>query len=159
MLEDSLQFYLELSTWHWLAFAILLIGIEVFAPSTFLLGPAAAAFVVGIALLFIPILPLSAQLALFAIAAVGFTLAIRRWVRDHPSKIDKPLLNQRTKQLIGRRTTLIEDMDNGRGRVTMNDTSWLARAENGDNIRAGTAVEVINAEGTTLIVRRITDQG
>jgi membrane protein implicated in regulation of membrane protease activity len=62
---------------------------------------------------------------------------------------DKPLLNQRAQQLIGRTFVLATPMQSGRGRIKAGDGLWSVR---GPNMPEGALVRVTGADGTVLIV-------
>jgi membrane protein implicated in regulation of membrane protease activity len=60
------------------------------------------------------------------------------------------VLNQRTQRCIGAQTTLLEDVQLGQSRVRLDDTVWQVLCN--EPLKAGTAVKVVAAEGTLLIV-------
>ena len=55
----------------------------------------------------------------------------------------------------GRKLTLDEALSNGRGRVQMDDTYWLVASEDGSEIAAGTTVEIVSADGATLLIKPV----
>jgi membrane protein implicated in regulation of membrane protease activity len=63
---------------------------------------------------------------------------------------DKPLLNQRARQLIGRTFVLATPIQSGRGRITAGDSTWSVR---GPDLPQGATVRVVDAEGTMLLVQ------
>ena len=63
---------------------------------------------------------------------------------------DQPLLNRRAEQFIGQRYRLDTAIVGGRGKVRIGDSPWLAE---GPDLPAGTEVEVIGVDGTTVKVR------
>ena len=141
--------------WHWWAFAIALVAIEIVAPSTLLLWPAISAAVIGFALLVEPEIEMRHQILAFAVLAVITTVAWQVWLRRHPTRSDRPTLNRRARQYVGRRVSAVGDFVNGRGRVRVDDTEWTAEAEPGHEISAGASVEVESADGTVLKVRPV----
>jgi membrane protein implicated in regulation of membrane protease activity len=131
-----------------------LVALEVFITSTtLLLGPAFAAFLIGVILLIDPGFDWRYQMLLFAVLAVVSAISWQVWLRKHPTKSDHPMLNTRGRSYIGRRLTLDESLENGRGRVRIDDTWWLASTEDSDTLAAGAEVEVADTDGATLIVR------
>ena len=62
-------------------------------------------------------------------------------------------LNVKTKQLVGHRAILAEDMQGGRGRIRVNDSAWPALAD--EDYPAGTRVEVTAVEGITLRIKAV----
>lgn len=140
----------EFDYWHWLVLGLALMILEMLAPSTFFLWMGIAAMGVGGLLWLIPGMSLEVQLILFAtlsIIAIGLG---RRYLKRHPVETDRPTLNVRGAQSVGRILTLDAPIVNGVGRVRMDDTLWRVL---GPDLPAGTRVEVIGVEGTSLRVR------
>ena len=142
------------NNYGWWIAALLLIVAEMILPGYFLLWIGVAAGAVGIITLVAPSLPAVAQAALFALLAITSCFAYWRFVRplaEH--RDDQPLLNRRGKKLVGERFVLIEAIVNGRGKVSVGDGQWLAE---GPDLPAGSEVEVVSCEGTSLKVRAAT---
>ncbi|WP_242126087.1 NfeD family protein [Sphingobium sp. Sx8-8] len=134
--------------WGWLVFAALLSMAEVLMPGVFLIWVALAAAVTGLVALVLPIsLPL--QLLLFAFLCLVSVWGGRRWYTSHPVDSQDPLLNDRTARLVGEIVTVVEPIDNGRGRVKVGDSVWSCR---GPDAPAGTRVRVTGAEASVLTV-------
>lgn len=143
---------MELSApWLWIGAGVALAALEMLVPSFLLIWPGAAALVVGLVLFVWPGLGLAGQGVLFAVLAVGFTLAGRAWImsRNRPGG-DHPALNRRGRRLIGHRGTARGAFTGGRGAVEIEGELWQARAR-GVVLPDG-AVEVVGAEGTELVV-------
>jgi inner membrane protein len=142
-----------LSPWHWWALAVLLLALELVAPTSFFLWPAVAAAIIGIVLWFAPHIGVLAQILTFIFLAAG---AITIWragpwhKRRHAG--DAPLLNERAAQYIGRRATVVEAFRNGRGEVEIDDTRWRAEAADGSDIAQGAHVVIKAVEGILLKV-------
>ena len=86
---------------------------------------------------------------LFAVLSLVAVFAARRYLRSQEGESDRPLLNRRALQHVGRSYVLAEAIENGRGKVKIGDTLW--RVE-GPDAPAGTQVTVTGADGTVLIV-------
>ena len=71
------------------------------------------------------------------------------WGGDRGGVSDKPLLNQRARQLVGRNFVLATPIQSGRGRITAGDSLWSVK---GPDLPVGTSVRVVDADGTVLIV-------
>lgn len=149
----------EISYWHWWAFAVLLIAIEILAPSTLLIWPAASAFLVGVAVAVDPALDWRIQVLAFAVLGVVSTYIWQRWWRNRPIVTDRPTLNLRGQSNIGRRLRLSEALEEGRGRVRLDDTWWLAESESGEALDPGTRVEIVAVESSVLKLRPVADEG
>jgi membrane protein implicated in regulation of membrane protease activity len=133
----------------WLA-ALILIAAEMMFPGYFMLWIGIAAGVMGVITLFAPSLPAIAQAVLFALLAIAACLAYWRFIRPlAEQRDDQPLLNRRGKKLVGERFVLVEPIVNGRGKVKVGDGQWLAE---GPDLPAGSEVEVVAVDGTTLKV-------
>jgi len=136
--------------WHWWVLAVLLIAIEVFAPSTVLLWPGIAAGIVGLTMLvFGDAMLWQYQVLLFAVLSVVSLVAWRNYARKHAKPDEETTLNRRGEQYVGRVLTLDSAIVNGQGRATVDDTHWLV---SGDDMPAGTRVRVVGVNATTLKV-------
>lgn len=134
--------------WVWLIAAAVLAVAEMIVPGVFLIWLAAAAAITGLATLAFG-LALGIQLGLFAILSlVAFTVG-RRWYRQNPVDSEDPLLNDRAARLVGETVVVVSPIENGRGRVSVRDSIWLAT---GIDAEIGAKVRVVGAEGNCLKV-------
>jgi membrane protein implicated in regulation of membrane protease activity len=135
----------------WWLFALIMIAAELVLPGYFLLWIGIAAAAVAVVLLVVPDLSFLGQAIAFVFLAALSCWCYWRFIRsvtDAPS--DQPLLNRRAEQFIGRRYVLDSAIVNGRGKVKVGDSPWLAE---GPDLPAGAEVEVVGVDGTTLKVR------
>lgn len=139
----------QLTYWHWLILAAILVILEVFAPGAFLLWIGIAAAVVGAALYVAPAMGWEFQFILFSVAAVGSILAWRSYRQRHPVTTDEPTLNRRGAQYIGRVFTLDAPIVNGIGKIRVDDSTWKIE---GADCAVGTRVKVTGIENTVLKV-------
>ena len=135
--------------WHWLIVATLFAIVELLAPGFFFMWLAAAAVVMGLVLLLLPSLSWEVQVLLFTVLSVSSALAGRRFLKRHPIESDHPLLNRRAAQYVGRTFRLAEGIDNGVGKLRVDDSIWKVR---GSDCPAGTRVKVTGTDGTILLV-------
>lgn len=142
----------QLSFWHWLALALILLTVEAVAFNGYLLWIAISAAVVSVLMLAMD-LSWQWQLVIFAACAVVSTLLwYRYWIRK-PVMTEQPLLNQRTAQFIDRVAVLVEPIEHGIGKVKLDDSNWKVT---GDNLPAGTEVRVVAVKDElTLVVEPI----
>lgn len=144
-----------LGAWSWIVFGAVLLGLEVFAPGVYLLWIGIAALLTG-ALSFqigeAAWWGWPAQVVVFLVLSIASVLVGRYAFGSDKGESDQPLLNQRERQLIGQISTLEEPIRDGRGRIRLGDTIWLAT---GPDLAAGTRVRVAGAEGTTLRVEPV----
>jgi membrane protein implicated in regulation of membrane protease activity len=136
----------------WAAIALVLIAAETFIPGAFLLWMGIAAAFVWAAVLLFPGLSLLAQVVLFVALSVVAVLAYRKWGRGRERPSDRPLLNRRAEQLVGRVVTLDRAIIGARGRVKLDDAYWVV---SGPELEAGAQVRIIGADGMVLEVRAV----
>lgn len=136
----------------WWLLALLLIGAELLIPGYFMLWIGLAAAALGIVLLVLPELSFMVQALLFALLALASCFVYWRFVRRAMSEpSDQPLLNRRAEQYIGRRFVLDSAIVNGHGKARVGDSLWMVE---GPEMPAGTAIEVVSVEGSTLRVQK-----
>jgi hypothetical protein len=137
--------------WHWLALGLGLLLVELLTGTTYLLWPAVAAWITGLAAMIIP-MPFAAQIAIFAVAVVTLLLCARPLVRNRLLIGPETDLNEPGRQLTGAQAVAVCAFAQGEGRVKLGDTEW--RAESQDPILAGDAVEVVGVNGASLKVKK-----
>ena len=145
-----------LGPWSWVIFGLILLGIEILAPSTFLLWPGLSALVVGLITLVLgvdnTIWPWQAQLLVFLVLSLVIAYFGRQLVRSRKLEdTEQPNLNERGAQLVGRKGVLTSAIENGQGRAKLGDTTWTVR---GSDIAEGEAVVVVAVEGNALTVKK-----
>ena len=141
------------NNYGWWIAALVLIAAEMILPGYFLLWIGVAAGVMGLVTLVAPSLPAIAQAVVFALLALASCVVYWRYIRPlAEQRDDQPLLNRRGKKLVGEHFVLIEPIVNGRGKVKVGDGQWLAE---GPELPAGSEVEVVSVDGTTLRVRQL----
>src|SRR5690606_28079207 len=113
------------NTTVWAAIALVLIAAETVVPGAFLLWMGIAAAVVWLLVLLFPGLGVLAQVLLFAGLSVVAVLAYLKWGRRRERPSDRPLLNRRAEQLVGRVVVLDRAIDGGEGRVQIDDAYWV----------------------------------
>ena len=137
--------------WHWWILAGILLIVELTVPVFFFLWLGMAAAATGLVLLVFPGAPLETQLVLFAILSVVAVVAWRRYREISVPASDQPNLNRRGRQYIGREFTLDQPINNGVGKVVVDDSTWRVK---GPDLPAGTTVRVRDLDGVVFIVER-----
>jgi len=135
----------------WWLLALLLIGTELVVPGFFMLWIGIAAAAMGLILTFLPEMSFLLQAVLFVLLALVSCFVYWRFVRiavTAPS--EQPLLNRRAEQYVGRRYVLETAIVNGQGKARVGDSLWLVE---GPELPAGTAIEVVDVDGSTLKVK------
>lgn len=134
----------QLVFWHWFALGLLLLIGEVIGFGGYLLWPGIAAVVTGTLLVLFPDMPWELQALVFAVGSVVSLVLWRRHIRLHPKQVDQPFLNKRAASYVGRVLVLSEPLENGRGKLRVDDSNWEVT---GPDLPAGTRVRVVgNAE-------------
>ncbi len=154
-MDEIIAWLWTLDFWHWWAIGIVLVALETFVVSTFLLWPGISALVMGFIVLLAPDMDWRIQVILFAVMAVITSVAWQIWLRKNPTKSDHPNLNVRGASFVGRRVTLAEPLSNGRGRIEIGDGWWTVSSESGEDLAAGVHVEVVGSDGGTLTIKPV----
>ena len=145
---------LEIVFWYWWVLAVFLLAVEILAPGFFFLWLSLSGFVVGSILLLLPLTSFEIQLLIFATLSIALILVWRRYGLHHHTETDHPLLNKRGAQYIGRTFSLIEPIENGRGKIKVDDSIWTVQ---GEDSPIGTKVEVVTINGTLFAVKLVLD--
>ena len=134
--------------WVWLLAATALGIAEILVPGVFLIWLAAAAALTGLTALVFGI-PVAFQFLVFALLAIAAVYGGRRWYSNNPVESSDPLLNDRLARLQGETLVVVEQIENGRGRVRVGDSVWQCR---GPDSAVGSRVRVTGSEGSCLRV-------
>ena len=143
-----------ISPWWWIAAAILIAAAEMATVSFFLIWPALAALVTGIALWVSPGLTGPSQLAIFAVLTIVLTFAGRALVLRTGFMSSAPTtLNRRAEQMLGRDGVVVSFGTN-EGKVTIDGVPWISHLDDGARTpEPGDRVTVISVDGTIITVR------
>ena len=142
----------HLTYWHWWILGLLLMVLEGLAPGAFFLWMGIASGVVGFILVLAPSLGWQYQFMVFSIFSIVSIAAWRLYLRKHSTQTDRPSLNRRGEQYVGRSFTLAHPIVDGMGEIQLDDSSWKIRGEDCD---AGTRVKVTGVDGTILQVEKV----
>ncbi len=149
------EIFTQIEPWHWMSLGFVLLILEMFAPSTLFLWMGISAIVVSILQWFIPEFSWQAQFVLFGIFSLGSYLGWRYIAKKRgydKEDAEYSTLNQRSASLVGRRAVLNEPIENGIGRIQLDDTYW--RIE-GNDLPQGSRVVVTGVDGATLRVEAV----
>lgn len=133
----------------WGAVALLLFAAEALAPGAFMLWMGFAAAAVFVAVLAIPGIPLLVQVAAFVVLSFVSIQIYRKWFRHRARESDRPTLNRRAAQHIGRVVVLESAIVAGRGRVKIGDAFWVVE---GPPLDVGRPVRIVGTDGVSLQV-------
>jgi membrane protein implicated in regulation of membrane protease activity len=138
--------------WYWWVLAFSFLAIEMLVPGFFFMWMAVSGLVTGCVVFLFPGTGLELQLFIFSFLSVLSIIAWRLYAKNIIKASDHPLLNKRSAQYIGRTFNLLEPIQNGQGKIKVDDSIWKVRGQDCDH---ATKVKVIEVEGTVLIVEAI----
>lgn len=135
--------------WTWLSVGVLFIIIELIAPGTMVMWLGIAAIVLGLIVAIVDV-SWEWQIFLFSVISVGSILFWRARLKKYPQQSENPSLNKKSNQLVGTHHRLSSAIVNGRGKININDSLWIAT---GPDLPEGARVEVTNVDGNRLDVK------
>lgn len=143
----------QMNMWHWLAFGLGLLLLELLGTAGYLLWVGLSAMLVGVCL---SLLPISWQLQWIAFASFSL-VATWLWWRYQFSKDqqddESSLLNKRDLQMIGKTARLEDAVQQGTCRIKIGDTTWTAETER--DLEANTLVKVVKVTGIVLTIEPV----
>ncbi|WP_165483023.1 NfeD family protein [Legionella genomosp. 1] len=134
--------------WHWFALALILMIAET-------LGAAGLLVALGMAAALTGILALAAglywqwQLIWFSLFCVLFAIGWWRVLKYRSQVSPPPLINRPLDALIGRTAILSQAIENGRGKIYLNDAYWFVT---GPELAAGARVKIIAVQDNTVLL-------
>lgn len=144
-----------LQWWHWVVFGIALTLAELAIPSFFIVWFGLGALLVGLLLVVVPELSLTAQLALWTLASIAM---VALWFRVFRPGLQRTRIGQSDGEIIGEAGLLVADVapySRGRARFQkplLGSEEWACIAD--EEIAAGQRVRVVSVEGSFLKVTR-----
>ncbi len=144
--------FLQLTPWHWLVLCLFFLVLELLTGGGFLLWIGIAAGLVGVLLWVVPSLFWAWQWVIFGVLTIVSAVAWWKYLQKRPIHTDRPNLNRRSEQYVGREVILEEAIVSGRGRVHLEDTMWLVT---GPDMPKGTKVKIVGTDGVLLKVQKV----
>lgn len=135
--------------WSWLILGLGLLVLELIVTFTYFLWLGASALVTGLVLFLYPEMSWQLQFLLFSVLAVASILLSWKFLVSKRGKGEHSSLNRRGQQYVGRVFTLTEAINNGYGKISVDDSHWRVT---GPPLAEGVAVKVIAADGSVLAV-------
>ncbi|MCM8556978.1 NfeD family protein [Sphingomicrobium sediminis] len=133
----------------WLIGGFLLLAMELMAPGVFLAFVGAAAIATGVFTWAFDLGVTHQIILMIVYTAVAVLIGKRMYA--HPAHDESDgMMNDRARQLIGRKVTVKSDFVDGEGRVVLGDSEWNARAAY--DAEAGDRMVITKVEGTRLVL-------
>jgi membrane protein implicated in regulation of membrane protease activity len=142
----------QLTHWHWIILGLMLLITEAFGAAGFTLGAAIGSLVTGCIVWMIGHMAWESQVILGTLLATIFSVLYWKFFQASLQVSDRPELNHRTAQFIGRKLTLEIDID-FEGRIQIGDTFW--KVKSAEALKSGDAIEVISVDESTLTIQKI----
>lgn len=143
---------------QWMLVGLIFVFLELFMPGVYLVWFGLSAFVMGGSTLFIE-MPLTDQLVWFAFVSAIFAVigwrVYGRVIKETKVPVGYEHLNDSAATHVGRVYPLTEDVVDGRAKVKVGDTVWLAACD--APLKAGTAVVVTGVENGVILKVKKTD--
>lgn len=143
---------IELVFWYWWVLAVVCLVIEILVPAFFFLWMSVAGLITGIIAWLIPSTSTNVQILIFSVLTITTITAWRIFGKKYVIKTDQPLLNRRGSQYVGRVFNLHEAIENGEGKIKVDDTIWKVHGEDCD---IHSKVKVIASRGTVFDVEKV----
>ena len=150
-MNELFSFLGSWGVWGWMTFGLILMIIELFIPGTFIIWFGLGAVATGIICACVP-LSVSGQIAVFALcSAISVFFGFFVYKRIFGANKD---VGQQDKigaqKYIGQSFKVVEAIEEGKGKIAVGDTVWLAKSSR--DIAKGRRVKVVDVKGTILIV-------
>lgn len=149
---DSLQEWLRPQL-VWFALGVVLLLMEFANPGVVLIFFALGAWLVALLCLMVEV-SLNLQLGVFVVTSVVLLLVFRSRIKGRIDRRQGTPEEGESDEFVGRRALVTREIGSDRaGRVDCRGTTWAAEA--GERIPEGAAVEIVEKENLTLVVKRI----
>ncbi|NKB76760.1 MAG: NfeD family protein [Gammaproteobacteria bacterium] len=138
--------------WGWLAAGLIMLVIELVAPFAFFLWLGISAFVTAVLVMVFPDSPWQLQALIFSVLSVISVLLSRRFLTGKKKESELPNLNRRANQYIGRTALLCESIENGMGKISIDDSRWQVA---GPDLEKDSVVKIVGVDGAVLVVEAV----
>lgn len=135
--------------WGWLSAGVMLIALEIVTPGVFFIWIGIGAVLTGIISAIFPTAGYILLGPVFGVLSLISVLIGRKLMGNSKNQIDTGL-NNRGASYIGQIFQVYEPIINGRGKIKVDDTLWLASAKT--DIPVNSTVKVTGVNGTFLEV-------
>lgn len=138
----------------WLTLGALLMVLEILTPGVFFMWIGFGAFITGALSFLLPDAGFVWLGPVFAALSVVSVLIGRKLIK--PEQKVKTDLNNRGSRYIGKHYQVAEPFENGRGKIKVDDTLWMAESKEA-SIPYDATVKVVGTDGTFLKVECVNE--
>ena len=150
-MNELFSFLNNWGVWGWLTFGLVLMILELVIPGTFIIWFGLGAVATGIVCALIP-LSVSGQIATFSICSM-VSVFFGFFIYKKIFGVNKDVGQQDkigAQRYIGQSFKVVEAIEDGKGKIAVGDTVWLAKSSR--DIAKGQRAKVVGVKGTILIV-------
>jgi len=147
--------FLAMTHWTWLILGLAMLVLELLAPFTFFLWLGVSALVTALASYLAPSMTWQSQFLIFSVLSVVSIWLSRHYLVNRQTKSELPHLNRRAQQYVGRVFTLTEAIENGYGKISVDDTRWQVK---GPALPKGARVKATGSDGSVLTVVAVEEE-
>lgn len=149
---EILDFLAQYGAWSWIIGGLILLAVELVVPGGVFIWLGLAGIATGLAVLVFPI-DFARQWVLYGVLSlVGIVAWLKFGRKVANTETDSPFLNKRAERFVGREAVLEEPLEQGFGRIKMDDTTWRI---SGADLPKGARVKIVGHEGVVLKVEAI----
>lgn len=152
-----MDFLIEPMFYNWLILGAVLLIIEVASFTLLFFWLSIAAFFMAAVSYLFPNLSVNTQLILFAAVSLLSVIIWHKAFKKTQDKMGDARMNNRAERYIGRTATLVEAVENGRGKIQIEDSLWRVCCDT--DLPIGTQVEITGADGVLLHIKSLTQAG
>ena len=140
--------------WGWLTAGVVLMVLEILTPGVFFMWIGFGALLTGLVSALFPEASAALLGTVFAVLSVISVLVGRKLIGKKQAVENS--LNNRGALYVGQSFQVFEPIADGRGKIKVGDTLWLASCP--QNIPVGATVKVTGVNGTFLVVEPVNEQ-
>ncbi len=152
MMVEFFDWTITNAHWLWLSVGVLLLVGEILVPGVYLLWLGAAGLATGAFAWIAPGLGFEGHGLFFAAVSVASIYVGHRFFYSVGDVVAEQEVNVAGRDHVGQIYVVAEAIENGRGKVSVRDSVWLAQ---GPDAVKGDKVRVISIEGTVLMVEPV----
>jgi len=139
--------------WYWWVAGLVFLVIEILGPGFFFVWLAAAAALTGIVVWLLPGLTFSWQALIFSVFSIACIVLSQAYAKRFLIEdTDQLKLNKRGEHYLGRVFNLHQAIENGQGKIKVDDTIWKVH---GEDCGLDAKVKVVAVRGTVFDVERV----